>query len=40
MRETLGEHIFSYLLNAKRAEWEEYNATVTEWEREHYYAGF
>lgn len=40
MRETLGEHIFSYLLRHKRAEWEEYNSTVTKWEQEHYYAGF
>lgn len=40
MRETLGDHIFSYLLDAKRREWEEYNTTVTQWERDHYYAGF
>ena len=40
MRETLGDHIFSYLLRHKRAEWEEYNETVTQWECDHYYAGF
>ena len=40
MRETLGDHIFEYLLRDKRAEWDEFNSIVTSWEREHYYAGF
>lgn len=40
MRETLGDHIFEYLLESKRAEWNEFNSIVTNWEREHYYAGF
>ena len=40
MRETLGDHIVDYLLAEKRAEWEEYNAVVTDWERHKYYAGF
>ena len=37
MRETLGEHIFEYLVAAKRREWEEYCTTVTDWERNRYY---
>ena len=32
MRETLGEHIHSYLVSAKRAEWNAYQGTVTQWE--------
>lgn len=40
MRETLGDHIFSYLLTEKREEWAEYSQTVTDWELRHYYGGF
>ena len=40
MRETLGDHICDYLIEQKCAEWDEYAATVTEWERRHYYAGY
>lgn len=40
MRETLGEHIYSYILSEKRKEWDDYNATITDWEKRHYYAGF
>ena len=40
MRSTLGEHIHSYLLAEKKREWAEYCSAVTDWEREHYYAGF
>jgi glutamine synthetase len=40
MREALGEHIFDFLLQEKRHEWEDYSTTVTDWECEHYYAGF
>jgi len=40
MRETLGEHIFEFLLDAKKGEWHEFSSTVTDWEREHYYAGY
>lgn len=40
MRETLGDHIFEYLLREKRAEWSEYSQTVTDWELRHYYGGF
>lgn len=40
MRETLGDHIFDFILNEKRAEWESYNSTITDWEKRHYYAGF
>lgn len=32
MRETLGEHTHGYLVQTKRAEWEEYQGTVTPWE--------
>lgn len=32
MRETLGEHIHSYIVSAKRAEWREYLGVVTQWE--------
>ena len=39
-REILGDHICDYLVQEKRREWDEYNTTVTDWEREHYYAGF
>ncbi len=35
MRETLGEHIHSYLVQAKREEWAAYQAVVTPWELEH-----
>ena len=31
--ETLGEHVFDFFLRNKRAEWEEYRAQVTEFER-------
>lgn len=40
MREVLGDHIFNYLLREKRAEWDEYSQTVTDWELRHYYGGF
>lgn len=40
MRETLGDHIFNYLLTEKREEWTEYSQTVTDWELRHYYGGF
>ena len=36
MKKTLGEHIHSYLVNAKRAEWNEYQGIVSEWERNRY----
>jgi glutamine synthetase len=39
MREALGEHIFEYLIAAKRREWNEYCTTVTDWERKRYYSG-
>ena len=37
MRETLGEHIFDFLADAKAREWEEFCTTVTDWERSRYY---
>ena len=36
MRETLGEHIHSYLTAAKRAEWNDYQRYVSQWERDRY----
>ncbi|MDO4501626.1 MAG: glutamine synthetase family protein [Coriobacteriia bacterium] len=38
MRETLGDHIHSYLVKAKRAEWNAYQSSVTQWERDRYLA--
>ena len=38
MKEALGEHIHAFFLKKKRAEWERFNATVTEWELRHYLA--
>ncbi len=38
MRETLGEHIHSYLVRAKRQEWNDYQRFVSEWERDRYLA--
>ena len=38
MKETLGEHIHGYFLKRKRAEWDRFASTVTEWELKHYLA--
>jgi len=38
MREVLGEHIHSYLVETKRAEWMEYLQHVSPWELERYLA--
>ena len=38
MKEVLGEHIHSYLVRAKRAEWNEYQRTVSPWELDRYLA--
>ena len=38
MKRTLGEHIHSYLVQAKRAEWMDYLRHVSQWELEHYLA--
>lgn len=38
MKDTLGEHIHNYLVQAKRQEWDEYRAHVSSWELEHYLA--
>ncbi|MDR3315708.1 MAG: glutamine synthetase [Coriobacteriales bacterium] len=32
----LGEHIHSYFVRNKRAEWADYSAYVTDWERARY----
>lgn len=39
MHDVLGDHLVSYLVEAKRREWDEFCAAVTDWEREKYYAG-
>ncbi len=36
MREVLGEHIHSYLVQEKRREWNEYQSSVSSWELDRY----
>lgn len=36
MKETLGEHIHSFLVDEKRREWQEYQSTVSQWELDKY----
>ncbi len=36
VREVLGEHTFQIYLREKKAEWMEYTAHVSNWERERY----
>ena len=36
MRESLGDHIYEYLIRNKRAEWDSYRAFVTSWETDRY----
>ncbi len=36
IRETLGEHVFTKYIEAKRKEWEDYRTKITPWEIEHY----
>ncbi len=36
LKETLGEHVFEYLIRNKKLEWEEYKAQVTEYEIKKY----
>ena len=36
MRELLGDHIFNYIVRAKRAECAEYLKTITQWEIDRY----
>ena len=38
MRATLGDHVHSYLVAAKRAEWNDYQGYVSQWERDRYLA--
>lgn len=38
MRATLGDHIHSYLVRAKKAEWSEYLGHVSQWELDRYLA--
>ncbi len=38
MRQTLGDHIHSYLVHAKKAEWSEYLGHVSQWELDRYLA--
>lgn len=40
MRKTLGDYIFNFLLENKRAEWIDFCSSVTDWEKRHYYGGF
>jgi glutamine synthetase len=36
VRDALGDHIYSRLVEAKRQEWQDYSAMVTRWEIEQY----
>ncbi len=36
MKEVLGEHIHSFLVDAKREEWNEYQKQVSGWELDRY----
>jgi glutamine synthetase len=36
VRDTLGEHIYTHLLEAKREEWHDYIKQVSPWEIERY----
>lgn len=36
MHDVLGDHVFSYLVREKRAEWEEYRTVVSDWELDRY----
>ena len=38
MKDALGEHIHSFFLKKKRAEWHKIESTITEWEIKHYLA--
>ena len=38
MKRTLGEHIHSYLVKTKRAEWLDYLSHVSQWELDRYLA--
>ncbi|WP_165247093.1 type I glutamate--ammonia ligase [Adlercreutzia sp. ZJ141] len=38
MRETLGDHIHSYLVDTKRKEWSDYQGFVSQWERDRFLA--
>ena len=38
MRETLGDHICDYLVEAKQTEWDEYQSNVSAWELDRYLA--
>ncbi|MDO4536523.1 MAG: glutamine synthetase family protein [Coriobacteriales bacterium] len=40
MRKTLGDHICDFLVTEKRSEWTDYCTTITDWEKDRYYAGF
>ena len=38
MREALGEHIHGFFLKKKRAEWDKFASSITDWEVRHYLA--
>ena len=37
---TLGDHVYSHFVDAKRAEWDEYKTQVSDWEIERYLEQF
>jgi glutamine synthetase len=36
VRETLGEHVFERLIEAKQSEWDDFRMRVTQWELDRY----
>ena len=38
MKEVLGDHIHSFLVDYKRKEWDDYQHQVTQWELDRYLA--
>jgi glutamine synthetase len=40
IREALGEHVYEWFSEAKRAEWDEYRRQVSQWERDRYLSTF
>ena len=40
MRDTLGEHIFTHFIAAKREEWFDYIQQVTPWETDRYLTAY
>jgi glutamine synthetase len=40
IKEALGEHVVSKLIEAKKAEWDAYRVQVSDWEVENYLAKY